>query len=61
MMAADSIHTGRFVAYYRVSTTKQGKSGLGREAQEASVGAYLNGGRWKAHCRVCGGRERQAL
>jgi DNA invertase Pin-like site-specific DNA recombinase len=39
-------HNGRFVAYYRVSTSKQDKSGLGREAQEASVKAYLNGGRW---------------
>lgn len=34
-------HAGRFVAYYRVSTSKQGKSGLGREGQEASVKAYL--------------------
>jgi DNA invertase Pin-like site-specific DNA recombinase len=40
-------HVGRFIAYYRVSTSKQGKSGLGREAQEASVKAYLNGGKWK--------------
>jgi DNA invertase Pin-like site-specific DNA recombinase len=40
-------HAGRFVAYYRVSTAKQGRSGLGREAQEASVKAHLNGGRWK--------------
>ena len=24
---------GRFIAYYRVSTSKQGKSGLGIEAQ----------------------------
>jgi len=40
-------HIGRFVAYYRVSTSKQGKSGLGREAQEASVKAYLNGGKWR--------------
>jgi DNA invertase Pin-like site-specific DNA recombinase len=39
--------SGRFIAYYRVSTAKQGRSGLGREAQEASVKAYLNGGRWK--------------
>jgi DNA invertase Pin-like site-specific DNA recombinase len=45
MMAA--AHAGRFIAYYRVSTSKQGKSGLGREAQEAAVTAYLNGGRWK--------------
>lgn len=37
---------GRFVAYYRVSTVKQGRSGLGLEAQQAAVGAYLNGGPW---------------
>ena len=35
---------GQFVAYYRVSTDKQGRSGLGLEAQQASVMAYLNGG-----------------
>jgi DNA invertase Pin-like site-specific DNA recombinase len=39
--------TGRFVAYYRVSTDKQGKSGLGLEAQRLAVTHYLNGGRWK--------------
>lgn len=38
---------GKFVAYYRVSTRKQGKSGLGLEAQQESVRSYLNGGRWK--------------
>ena len=27
----------RFVAYYRVSTDKQGRSGLGLEAQQAAV------------------------
>jgi DNA invertase Pin-like site-specific DNA recombinase len=38
---------GKFVAYYRVSTAKQGASGLGLEAQQESVRSYLNGGRWK--------------
>src|ERR1700722_4424418 len=38
---------GKFVAYYRVSTAKQGASGLGLEAQQEAVRSYLNGGHWK--------------
>jgi DNA invertase Pin-like site-specific DNA recombinase len=38
---------GKFVAYYRVSTDKQGKSGLGLKAQKQAVAQYLNGGSWK--------------
>ncbi|AHY52467.1 recombinase family protein [Bradyrhizobium japonicum] len=40
-------HNGKFVAYYRVSTGKQGKSGLGLEGQREAVKAYLNGGDWQ--------------
>lgn len=31
----------RFIAYYRVSTKRQGESGLGLEAQQAAVEQYL--------------------
>ena len=37
----------RFVAYYRVSTERQGASGLGLEAQQKAVRDYLNGGAWE--------------
>jgi predicted site-specific integrase-resolvase len=38
---------GKFVAYYRVSTERQGVSGLGLEAQKKTVLDYLNGGKWE--------------
>jgi DNA invertase Pin-like site-specific DNA recombinase len=38
---------GRFVSYLRVSTAKQGQSGLGLEAQRQAVADYLNGGQWQ--------------
>jgi DNA invertase Pin-like site-specific DNA recombinase len=37
----------RFVPYYRVSTDRQGRSGLGLEAQQKAVMDYLNGGAWE--------------
>ena len=39
--------TGKFVAYFRVSTTKQGIDGLGMDAQRNAIRNYLNGGDWK--------------
>ena len=40
-------HRARFVSYCRVSTDRQGKSGLGLEAQKKAVADYLNGGSWE--------------
>ena len=51
---------GKFVSYLRCSTAKQGRSGLGLEAQRKAVEAYLNGGRWKLiaeHLEVESGRR----
>jgi DNA invertase Pin-like site-specific DNA recombinase len=55
-------HHGKFVAYYRVSTARQGRSGLGLEAQRHVVAEYLNGGRWKLvaeHIEIESGRKNE--
>ena len=38
---------GKFIAYHRVSTQKQGVSGLGLGAQQEAVSRFLNGGDWE--------------
>lgn len=51
---------GTFVAYYRVSTQAQGRSGLGLEAQRKSVKDYLTGGRCRLiaeHVEVESGKQ----
>ncbi len=51
-----------FVAYYRVSTDKQGKSGLGLDAQRQAVKGYLNDGKLIAEfTEVETGKGRNAL
>jgi DNA invertase Pin-like site-specific DNA recombinase len=40
-------HAGKFVSYLRVSTDKQGVTGLGIAAQRQAVLNYLDGGKWQ--------------
>jgi DNA invertase Pin-like site-specific DNA recombinase len=37
-------HHGRYVAYYRVSTDRQGRTALGIDDQKKKVLDYLDGG-----------------
>jgi DNA invertase Pin-like site-specific DNA recombinase len=63
---AMATNDGKFVCYYRVSTGRQGKSGLGLDAQRQAVASYLNGGNWSIvdeHTEVESGKnsDRPAL
>jgi DNA invertase Pin-like site-specific DNA recombinase len=40
------MNAGKCVAYFRVSTKRQGESGLGLEAQKQAVLSFLHGGNW---------------
>src|SRR5215471_4879274 len=37
---------GKWISYLRVSTSRQGETGLGIEAQRQAVASFLNGAQW---------------
>jgi DNA invertase Pin-like site-specific DNA recombinase len=49
-----------YVSYARVSTAQQGRSGLGLEAQQEAINAYLKPGGHAACSYLYRDRERQA-
>ena len=53
-------HHGKFVSYLRVSTKRQGESGLGLEAQRKAVADFLNGGNWQLVEELVEEQARQA-
>ena len=40
-------HPGSYVAYYRFSRARQGRSGLGLEPQRQAISQHLNSGHWR--------------